>query len=82
MGRGGSGTVFFSHCGLRCVFCIRRFLRGIRPYSEVLSGALSPVQPALNHSSQNFVSRKKTGAAKQIESIRSNKPPWPSTRVP
>lgn len=22
VGRGGSGTVFFSHCGLRCVFCI------------------------------------------------------------
>jgi putative pyruvate formate lyase activating enzyme len=21
VGRGGSGTVFFSHCGLRCVFC-------------------------------------------------------------
>jgi len=22
VGRGGSGTIFFSHCGLRCVFCI------------------------------------------------------------
>jgi putative pyruvate formate lyase activating enzyme len=22
VGRGGSGTVFFTHCGLRCVFCI------------------------------------------------------------
>ncbi len=22
VGKGGSGTVFFSHCGLRCVFCI------------------------------------------------------------
>jgi len=22
VGRGGSGTVFFSHCNLRCVFCI------------------------------------------------------------
>lgn len=22
VGRGGSGTVFFSHCSLRCVFCI------------------------------------------------------------
>ena len=22
MGTGGSGTVFFTHCGLRCVFCI------------------------------------------------------------
>ena len=22
VGRGGSGTIFFTHCGLRCVFCI------------------------------------------------------------
>ena len=22
VGKGGSGTIFFSHCGLRCVFCI------------------------------------------------------------
>lgn len=22
VGRGGSGTIFFAHCGLRCVFCI------------------------------------------------------------
>ncbi|UCF65923.1 MAG: radical SAM protein [bacterium] len=22
VGRGGSGTIFFSHCGLRCIFCI------------------------------------------------------------
>ena len=29
-----------------------------------------------------LVKWKKTGAAKQIESIRSNTPPWPTTSVP
>lgn len=48
VGRGGSGTVFFSHCSLRCVFCqnwdISQLGRGKRLDHETLAGMMLRLQ--------------------------------------
>lgn len=48
VGRGGSGTVFFSHCGLRCVFCINWDIswegRGTKRSIEDLAGMMLDLQ--------------------------------------
>jgi putative pyruvate formate lyase activating enzyme len=48
VGRGGSGTVFFSHCGLRCVFCINYDIslqgQGMRRTIEDLAAMMLDLQ--------------------------------------
>jgi putative pyruvate formate lyase activating enzyme len=48
VGKGGSGTVFFSNCGLRCVFCINWDIswegRGARKNVEDLAGMMLNLQ--------------------------------------
>lgn len=48
VGRGGSGTIFFSHCGLRCVFCINHDIslggEGTRRTIEELAGMMLRLQ--------------------------------------
>lgn len=48
VGRGGSGTIFFSHCGLRCVFCINHDIslegRGTERTIEDLAGMMLRLQ--------------------------------------
>lgn len=53
VGRGGSGTIFFSHCNLRCVFCqnyqISILGRGTRITVEQLATAMLQLQAAGCH---------------------------------
>ena len=48
VGMGGSGTIFFSHCSLRCVFCqnwdISQLGRGTRQNHEALAGMMLRLQ--------------------------------------
>jgi putative pyruvate formate lyase activating enzyme len=48
VGRNGSGTVFFSHCGLRCVFCINYDIslegQGVRRTIEDLAAMMLDLQ--------------------------------------
>jgi putative pyruvate formate lyase activating enzyme len=48
VGMGGSGTIFFSHCSLRCVFCqnwdISQLGRGARQDTEALAGMMLRLQ--------------------------------------
>ncbi|MGI6558056.1 MAG: radical SAM protein [Limnochordia bacterium] len=48
MGRGGSGTVFFARCNLRCVFCqnwdISHQDRGLETTPEELAGMMLALQ--------------------------------------
>ncbi len=48
VGMGGSGTIFFSHCSLRCVFCqnweISQLGRGARQDHEALAGMMLRLQ--------------------------------------
>ncbi len=43
VGRGGSGTVFFSHCNLRCVFCQNYQISHEGIGSDISTGALADV---------------------------------------
>jgi len=53
VGRGGSGTVFFSHCSLRCVFCINWQIshggEGSRTGLEELAGMMLSLQERWCH---------------------------------
>jgi putative pyruvate formate lyase activating enzyme len=42
-GRKGSGTIFFSHCNLRCVFCQNFDISQLRAGQEVSAGELSAI---------------------------------------
>jgi putative pyruvate formate lyase activating enzyme len=48
VGMGGSGTIFFSHCSLRCVFCqnqdISQLGRGAKQDHDVLAGMMLQLQ--------------------------------------
>lgn len=58
VGRGGSGTIFLTHCGLRCVFCqnweISHSGRGSRKSLENLAGMMLALQKRGCHNI-NFV---------------------------
>jgi len=47
VGRGGSGTIFFTHCNLACVFCQNRDISQFGEGREVSAGGLAALMLAL-----------------------------------